>query len=92
MGFDALDRLQQQQVLDKVALVISRHWDNPEIYVRVNKDQIELKIGIADLAAAVVSEVGPVWKRVSQKKYEESVRKAFADAVEKVKESSARVM
>lgn len=58
----------------------------------VNADRIELRIGIADLADAIIAEMGHPAKVWTRKQLRECVATAFAESIEKIKQASSSVM
>lgn len=77
----------------KTVLTISRRWNNPMITGHIDGDGISLRIALDDFREAVKAELG-LQCRVYLSKAElgAAVDKAFAIAVEGVKEESSKVV
>ena len=77
---------------EKHAVVVSRHWNNPKIDITVNRDGITLICPLDDFVRALVAELGSARFVLLRREAQEAVARAAGVAVEKIKESSARVM
>lgn len=86
------DRLLASQVTERISVVQSRHWANPQITITLNQDKIELAAGIADFTEAVVAEMGHPLKFLTKKRRRAEVMRATAVVLEKIKEASSSVM
>jgi len=84
------DSGQKQGARQKV--VISRHWHSPEISVTVSAEKIELTCDLEDFVAALVTEMPHPLKMWSRKKHSNEANAAMLRAIEKIKESSSKVM
>ena len=88
----AWDRGPDKDSQEKTTVVVSRHWNNPNIAVTVNQDKIEIVCGISDFVLALSEEMPPPWKIWGRAKHRREALAAMLRAVEKIKETSARVM
>jgi hypothetical protein len=77
---------------DKLRVVVSRHWDRPQITVTVNHEKIELFASIDSFREALLTELGPPWKLFTRHRLRRKMERAFVDIIEKVKEASSQVM
>lgn len=60
MSFDAISRLEQPTIREKV--LISRFWSRPEITVTVNQDRITVLVDMDEFLKALILEMGdPSW-------------------------------
>lgn len=85
-------RSPNEQELEKMAVVISRHWNNPEISITVNRDKIELVCSLESFVEALAQEMGSPMFSMSMKNQKDRAKQAMVTAVEKIKESSSKVM
>ena len=88
--FDGFSRLEQPQERHKV--VISRHWDNPQITVSVNKDKIEVFSDIDDFITALLEELGSPTLILTRNQLKQKLRLATVKVIEKTKLTTAQVM
>ena len=77
---------------ERMAVVVSRHWNNPDISVTVNRDKIELVCKLDDFVEALTREMGSPMFSFSMKSQKDRARRAMLAAVEKIKEASSKVM
>jgi hypothetical protein len=56
MSFEPFSNFQLPN--ERKSVVISRHWDNPEITITVNHDLITVVCSLRDFVEAVIAEVG----------------------------------
>ena len=77
---------------ETVRVVISRHWNNPQITVTVNREKIELYMSIQGFTEALLSELGPAWKLFTRDRLRRKMQQAVHQAIEKTKEASNQVM
>ena len=77
----------------KTVLTISRHWNNPMITCVINGEGIAISIHLSDFKEAVKAELMEEFKLyLSKSEMPAAIDKAFNDAVEGVKEESAKVI
>lgn len=77
---------------DRHAVVVSRHWDNPNIEINVTREKIELVCSLADFVSALQSEMPHPMKVWTKGRHKREITAAMLRAVEKIKEASSRVM
>lgn len=77
---------------DRHAVVVCRHWNNPEITVSVTREKIELVCQLSDFVEALAEEMAHPAKTWTRKGQKDAARAAMLKAVEKIKEASAKVM
>ena len=88
--FSAINRLEVPVLREKV--VISRHWNNPEITVTVNADKIVITSDINAFIDALAAEMAKPALILNRKRLIKQLHAAGAVAIEKLKESTAQVM
>lgn len=88
MAFDILNQVPEE----RLKVVISRHWSKPSIEITINRERIEVVIGLAEFMRAVAEEMPPAWKQWTKAKQDAAINAAYLKAVEKVKEATAAVM
>lgn len=88
----AWDRGPTEKNIDRFSVVISRHWDNPKISITVNQDKIEMVCTLDDFVSALSKEMSSPLFMVTMTRQHANVRKAMINALEKIKEASAKVM
>lgn len=86
------DRGPADEIEERTAVVISRHWGNPEIRITVNQEKIELLTNINDFVDAVLTEIGSPVLLMTKKQLRRRANNAVLVAIEKIKEASAKVM
>jgi hypothetical protein len=67
-GFDQLDKYLTPSLREKV--VVSRHWDNPDIRVTVNADEIKIICDLDDFLTGLLEELkdpAMMWKEAGDK-------------------------
>ena len=77
---------------ERIAVVVSRHWDNPKITVTLNREKIEVMCGLNDFVSALADEMPHPMKVWRRKKQRTEALAAMLRAVEKVKQATAQVM
>ena len=77
---------------EKIRVIVSRHWDRPQITVTVNREGIELYASIDDFREAVLAELGSPWKLFTRRRLRRKMEQAFYQVIEKVKEASSSIM
>lgn len=89
---NTFDRLMSMGSEERIRVVISRNWDNPQIKVTVNKDAIILEASIDSFVKAIASELGnPFWIG-TRARLRQRVAVASLAVLEKIKLASAQVM
>lgn len=73
---------------ETTTVVVSRHWNRPEIRVTLNEGRIELVASISDFMQAVVAEMGSPALLLTRSQLERAVARATIAALEKVKQAS----
>jgi hypothetical protein len=77
---------------EKMTVVISRHWESPNISITVNEEKIEVMCKLDDFVNALCDEIGSPSLMFSRKTLR---RRAFASmvmAIEKIKQATIQVM
>jgi hypothetical protein len=87
--FDRFERIEQKS--ERTKLVISRHWNNPEIQITVDEKRIVLFADLDDFIVALISEIDkPI--TFSKAALADKIASASRKAVEKIKQSTNQVM
>lgn len=94
------DRLKNETPVEKVNIVVSRHWDNPKITIFVDQNKIQIYTEINDFISAIYQElpdIKPTFMQrlkglVSKEMIKSDLVEATKRAIEKVKESTNQVM
>ena len=73
----------------KSTVVISRHWDKPQINVFVTVAGIQIETAIDDYLTALAAEIGNPTMLVTRRAMIEALRSASLTAIEKIKEASS---
>lgn len=71
-------------------VVISRHWDNPEITVYVDDEKIEVRMSIEDFCKAVVAEISHPALTMTRSGLEKNVLKVINTVLDKAKQATAQ--
>jgi hypothetical protein len=72
----------------KESIVQSRHWDNPEIKVRIDQKGIEVEISLEDFCKAVVAEIPHPAFTFTRKSLETDILGALEIVLNKTKEAT----
>lgn len=70
-------------------VIISRHWDNPEITVSVDSKKIEVQMSIEDFCKALVAEIPHPLLTLSRSQLEKQCLKNIGTVLEKAKQATA---
>lgn len=73
---------------EKTKTVISRHWDKPEITVRITNIGIGIEMNVDDMLKALVEEMGTPAFMFTKDVLKEKLIKAMRSVEQKVKEAS----
>lgn len=87
------DRFPTEQSSDKMSIVISRHWNNPQITITVNREKIELVMTLEQFIDSLISELDN--KKIiltTKNKMNEKIKKTAKNVILKVQESTNQVM
>lgn len=90
---NSLNRLLEEQNLDKHQLVISRHWNNPQISVTVNREKIEVIMSMEEFINCLITELNNEKIVLTTKgKMEKKLRDTAKQVVLKAQEATNQVM
>lgn len=90
---NTLNRLLSEQNLDRNQLVISRHWNNPQISVTVNRDKIEVVMSMEEFINCLITDLNNGKIVVTTKgKIEKKLRDTAKQVVLKAQEATNQVM
>lgn len=87
------DRFPTKQSSDKMSVVISRHWNNPQITITVNREKIELVMTLEQFIDSLISELDN--KKIiltTKNKMDKKIKKTAKNVILKVQESTNQVM
>jgi len=74
---------------DMTKVIISRHWDNPEITVHVDDEKIEVQMSIEDFCKSLVAEIPHPLLTLTRSQLEKNCLKTINTVVDKAKEATA---
>ena len=73
----------------KSTVVISRHWNKPQINVFVTTAGIQIETAVDDYLVALATEIGNPTMLITKKAMLEALRGASLAVLEKIKEASS---
>jgi hypothetical protein len=88
MSFEILNQTPEE----RLQVVISRHWDRPQIEVTVNREKIAVVMDMQDFIKALAAEMPPTWKTLTKDRRDSALSAAYLKTIEKVKEATSAVM
>lgn len=74
--------------LQKNTIVVSRHWDNPEISVKVYLEGIEVIMSLEDLCKSFAQEVSHPSLTMTRTKLEKNLLASIDTIVQKIKDAT----
>lgn len=75
----------------KEVVVVSRHWDNPNITVRIDKDQIQVEMTLEAFCKAMVAEVPHPFLTLTRAQLEKQCLGVIQTVLNKAKEATAQI-
>lgn len=73
---------------EQTKVIISRHWNNPEITVYVDSEKIEVQMSIENFCKAIVAEVSHPAFTLTRAELEKNVLKVVTTVLEKAKQAT----
>jgi hypothetical protein len=78
--------------MNKAKIVVGRKWNNPEIYVKVTDNEIDMAVNSADFINALVEELGSPALIMTKEGLKARLRDAFTKVLSEIKTASIKVM
>lgn len=75
----------------KAKVIIMRKWNNPEIKMYVDLEQINLSISLEDFKNALKQQIGSVTFVFRKKTFDELLDKAFEEVIRSIKAESSKL-
>lgn len=89
----SFDRFPTEQPNEKMQIVISRHWNNPQITITINRDKIELVMSLDKFIESLISELNNKNVIITTKnKMNKQITESAKKVILKAQESTNQVM
>lgn len=73
-------------------VTVSRKWNNPQIYINVTSEEIELSMSLDDFIVALADEIGSVALTVRDATFRKKLNEAATRVVSGIKDESRKAV
>lgn len=76
----------------KELITILRKWNNPEIRMWINNDEIGIQVTLDDFVQAMKQAVGPVTWVFTKEEFDRRFDQAYEQVIQEIKKQSTKVV
>jgi hypothetical protein len=78
--------------MTKTFITVSREWHRPDIKTTISPEGISLAMDIEDFKAALIAELGPMWKIQTEKQITAKLDAAVENIIAGIKRESKKAI